>query len=164
MERPYRFLVNPVREMQQLKFLFERIFNQIEANIAKREAQGIDQTQSRVLLSQLLKGNESYATPENLQLYRELVVEANTQLGYFTMPEEIFGKYKEIVKMTTYDSLKDQLGEDPRKHYKRQQVLLENESNRNIYTQLPDGRVPSFQEFKAIKDKITRTNEGLGSK
>jgi hypothetical protein len=116
-----------------------------------------------VLLSQLFKGDESYETPENLQLYRELVVEANTQLGYFTMPDEIFGKYKEIVKMTTYDSLKEQLGEDPRKHYKRQQVLLENESNRNIYTQLPDGRVPSFEEFKAIKDKITRTNEGLGS-
>ena len=68
-------------------------------------------------MNQLLKmGNE---TPENLMLYRELVVEANTQLGYFTMPEELFGKYREIIKMTTYDALKEIEGEDPRKAYKR---------------------------------------------
>lgn len=61
-----------------------------------------------------------------MQLYRELVVEANTQLGYLTMPEELFGKYKDIVKITTYDGLKKVLGEDPRKYYKRQQVLEDN--------------------------------------
>lgn len=65
-------------------------------------------------------------TPENLQLYRELVVEANTQLGYFTMPEKMFGKFKEIIKMTAYDNLKETIGEDPRLAYKREQVLIEN--------------------------------------
>jgi hypothetical protein len=35
------------------------------------------------------------------------------------MPEELFGKYKEIIKITTYEAMKDLLGEDPRKVYKR---------------------------------------------
>jgi hypothetical protein len=35
------------------------------------------------------------------------------------MPEELFGKYKEIVKITSYESMKKLLGEDPRKYYKR---------------------------------------------
>ena len=35
------------------------------------------------------------------------------------MPEELFSKYKDIIKITTYEGLKDALGEDPRKAYKR---------------------------------------------
>lgn len=35
------------------------------------------------------------------------------------MPEELFGKYKEIVKITSYEAMKKLLGEDPRKVYKR---------------------------------------------
>jgi hypothetical protein len=70
--------------------------------------------------------NDGEETPENLQLYRELIVEANTQLGYLTMPEELFSKYTEIIKITTYEGLKKVLGEDPRKAYKREQILQEN--------------------------------------
>ncbi len=51
MERPYRFLANPNREGQQLFFIFQKIFEQVERNILKREQQGIDQTQTRVLLN-----------------------------------------------------------------------------------------------------------------
>lgn len=90
------------------------------------------------------------------------MVEANTQLGYFTMPEEIFSKYKELVKITSYDSMKEALGEDPRRAYKRQMIQHENQKGRGVYTQLQDGSVPSFEQFKAIKDQITRSNQGIG--
>lgn len=47
-----------------------------------------------------MKGEE--APPEAMHLYRELMIEANTQLQLFALPEEIFGKYKEIIKSTAY--------------------------------------------------------------
>jgi hypothetical protein len=43
------------------------------------------------------------------------------------MPEGLFGKYKDLVKITSYDSLKKALGEDPRKVYKREMILRENQ-------------------------------------
>jgi hypothetical protein len=82
-------------------------------------------------LNQLFQGEE---TPENLQLYRELIVEANTQLGFFSMPDELFGKYKEIIKMTSYESMKEAIGEDPRKAYKRMFIEQQNKQFRHVYT------------------------------
>lgn len=38
------------------------------------------------------------------------------------MPEQLFGKYKELIKITAYQGMKDYLGEDPRKHYKREMI------------------------------------------
>jgi hypothetical protein len=35
------------------------------------------------------------------------------------MPEDLFSKYKDIIKITTYEGMKEVLGEDPRKAYKR---------------------------------------------
>lgn len=107
------------------------------------------------MLNQLLI--EGTATPHNLQLYRELMVEANTQLGLFTLPESMFAKYKEIIKITSYETMKQALGEDPRKFYKREHVLNENIKERGKLIQLSDGSVPSFEEFKVIKDKITKS-------
>ena len=51
MERPYRFIANPERETQQLFYIFHKILAQVEKNIAKREEQGIDQEQTKVLLN-----------------------------------------------------------------------------------------------------------------
>ncbi len=128
MERAYRFVANPVREAQQLMYIFNTLLEQVERNIQRREKEGIDQTQTRVLLKQLLQ--EGGETPENLQLYRELVIEANTQLGLITMPEEFFSKYKEIIKITSYDELKKVIGEDPRRAHKRYLVQKDNEHRR----------------------------------
>ena len=74
------------------------------------------------------------------------------------MPEDLFGKYKEIVKMTSYDQMKHALSEDPRRAYKRLKIQTDNEQGRQIFTQLQDGSVPSFEDYKSIKDKITRNN------
>ena len=63
-------------------------------------------------LNQLL--NDNVETPENMVLWRELVIEANTQLGLFTLPEEFFGKYKNLIKITAYENAKKIMGEDPR--------------------------------------------------
>ena len=77
------------------------------------------------------------------------------------MPEELFSKYKDIVKITTYEGMKDVLGEDPRKAYKRMFIQETNKKQRLIYTQLPDGQVLSFEQFKQIKDNIVRSNSGV---
>jgi hypothetical protein len=38
------------------------------------------------------------------------------------MPEDLFGKYKEIVKMTAYEDMKNSMKEDPRRAYKRLKI------------------------------------------
>jgi hypothetical protein len=52
------------------------------------------------------------------------------------MPEELFSKYKDIVKITTYEGMKEVIGEDPRKAYKRMFIQETNKKQRQIYTQL----------------------------
>ncbi len=58
--------------------------------------------------------------------------------------------------------MKNSLGEDPRRVYKREMISQENQQYRGVYTQLSDGSVPSFEDFKTIKDKIILTNKGIG--
>ena len=79
------------------------------------------------------------------------------------MPEDLFAKYKEIIKITQYEDMKGAMQEDPRRAYKRLKIQTDNEQGRQVFTQLQDGSVPSFEDFKAIKDKITRNNKGIGS-
>ena len=33
---------------------------------------------------------------------------------------------------------------------------------RPVYTQLEDGQVPSFEQFKSIKEKIIKSNNNIG--
>jgi hypothetical protein len=40
-------------------------------------------------------------------------------MGLFSFPEEIFGKYKDLMQITEYERLRKTLGTDPRKEYKR---------------------------------------------
>jgi hypothetical protein len=47
------------------------------------------------------------------------MVEANAQLGFVKLPEKLFGKYKNLVKLTHYEEMKKILGEDPILNYKK---------------------------------------------
>ncbi|CDW83616.1 UNKNOWN [Stylonychia lemnae] len=158
-ERGYSFIISPEREYKNLLMMFQVMLDKMEQNIMKRQNDGINQEGTIFAINQLLKGQE---TADNIRLFRELMVEANTQLGFFQLPETLFGKYKEIIKVTAYHQMKDNLGEDPRKLYKRLEIQRQNEEGRQVYTQLEDGSVPSFEQFKAIKNKITRINQGIG--
>ena len=46
-------------------------------------------------------------------------------------------------------------GKDPRVELKRMRIETQNKIDRKIYTQLSDGSVPSFEQFAAIKNKLT---------
>eukprot|EP00347_Sterkiella_histriomuscorum_P017245 403350129 len=159
-ERKYTFAVNQLRQCQTLNVMMKSLLRQIEININNRIKQGIDQTSVRVGLSQLFQQEQE--TPENLQLWRELFIEANTQLGYFTLPNDVLEKYKDIVRVTFRNMQKEQLGEDPERHMKRKSVLLESQRELGVATQLEDGSVPSFTQFKAIRDQIVKSNQGKG--
>ena len=50
--------------------------------------------------------------------------------------------------------MKDDLGEDPILNYKKKLISQQNQQSRGIMLQLKDGTVPSFEEFKTIKDNI----------
>jgi hypothetical protein len=43
-------------------------------------------------------------------------------------------------------------------NFKKQLIRDENQKKRGVYLQLQDGSVPSFEQFKAIKDQIVKDN------
>lgn len=70
------------------------------------------------------------------KLYKELLVEANAQLGLMQLPEDIFGRYKQLIRITQYEEMKrvDFDGKDPRVELKREKIALENKNERQVYT------------------------------
>ena len=72
------------------------------------------------------------------------------------MPESAYGQYKELIKATQYKMFKEDLlgGEEPRLAKKREQIQQLTMKETGVYAQLSDGSVPSFEKFKAVKDKI----------
>ena len=84
--------------------------------MADRERDGIDQRESLAIFNKVLgvDDEDPRLLPENNQgdrfqqkkliqprevkLYRELMMEANAQLGFFAVPEKYFGSYKHVVK------------------------------------------------------------------
>jgi hypothetical protein len=70
----------------------------------------MDTSLTRLELKKLFSG---VRTKENLNLYNELLVEANTQLGLLKLPESFGKNFTEIIKSVSYKNLKDLIGEDP---------------------------------------------------
>jgi hypothetical protein len=87
------------------------------------------------------------------------MVEANAQLGVLKLPEALFGQYENLIKLTHYNEFKKVLGEEPILHYKKHLISAQNQKSRGVHLQLADGSTPSFEQFKAIKEKIVRNNE-----
>lgn len=178
-KREYRFVTHPKREGEQTVFMLGQLVQRVFANIEAREAKGIDQQAARHVMEKMLKINQKdprleafnntgqgmsqaplpAIEPREVRQYRKLMVEANAQLGFLKLPKAIFGEYENLIKMTHYDRFKELLGEDPMLHEKKQRIRIQNQEARGIYTQLQDGSVPSFEQFKAIKDQILKDNE-----
>ena len=101
-------------------------------------------------------GGENHVSVKAINLFTELMVEANAQLQLITLPESTYGKYKELIKLTQYETIKQHWfgGEDPRLEFKREKIMAETMNETKVYKQLSDGSVPSFEKFKSVKDKI----------
>ena len=94
------------------------------------------------------------------ELQRELIMEANAQLGLLKFPESSYGEYKELIKATIYKMFKEDVygGQEPRLAQKIEKIQQVTMQETGVYTQLSDGSVPSFEKFKAIKQKIQNSN------
>jgi hypothetical protein len=55
------------------------------------------------------------------KLYKELLMEANAQLGLVQLPENLFGRYKSLIKQVQYAEMQkiDFAGKDPRVELKK---------------------------------------------
>ena len=91
------------------------------------------------------------------------MVEANAQLQLITLPESTYGKYKELIRLTQYETMKQHWfgGEDPRLEFKREKIMAETMNETKVYKQLSDGSVPSYEKFKSVKKKIQESNKGI---
>lgn len=95
------------------------LLNQMVKNIKGREAQGKDQQATWDAIQSLIndseEGKEANLASSSIAMYRELLVEANSQLQLFRLPEEQFGKYEALIRQTQYKEMKKNLyaGEDP---------------------------------------------------
>ena len=156
----YRFVNNPQREKLIAEKGSQMLLTQIMLNIKEREAQGISQEETKLLLKKLAteSDQEDNVTLKKAErLYKELLIEANAQLGLVQLPEDIFGKYRELIRVTQFEAMRkiDFDGKDPRVELKRMRIQAKNKVERQIYTQLSDGSVPSFNQFQAIKKELT---------
>lgn len=93
------------------------LLTQISLNIIKKEKEGLirlilgkDLSITKIELRKFFSG---IRTKENLRLYNELLVEANTQLGLIKFPESFAKDFTETIKSVSYSELKDLIGEDP---------------------------------------------------
>lgn len=97
----YRFVANPERERLMAKNTAKMLIHKMCANIAERESNGVNQSETKILLLALANSNEN---SDNItlkraeKLYKELLIEANAQLGLLQLPEALFGKYKSLIK------------------------------------------------------------------
>lgn len=98
------------KKLNELKYIFKLLLSQISLNIIKKEKEGKDMGIIKHELKKLFSGNRS---KENLKLYSELLVEANTQLGLIKFPESYKENFSEIIKTVSYNELKNFIGEDP---------------------------------------------------
>lgn len=76
----------------------------------KKEKEGNEMGTVKLELKKLFEG---YRTKENIRLYNELLVEANTQLGLLKFPESFRENFSEIIKTVSYNELKEFICEDP---------------------------------------------------
>ena len=72
-------------------------------------------------------GEEVKMRPEEIKLYRQLMVEANSQLGLVKLPREAFGEFENLIKLTQYNQFKEMLGEDPILNHKKQLISAQNQ-------------------------------------
>lgn len=63
-------------------------------------------------------------------------MEANAQLGLVTLPESIFGHYRELIRITQYEAMKkiDFDGKDPRVALKMEKISSDTQNRRQVYT------------------------------
>ena len=116
-KKEYRFVTHPKREQEQTIFMLNEIINKVYLNIEERHNKGIDQTKTKAIMDNILQiskqdprllaennlgnggGKDMYdnqhktVDPRDLRLYEKLMVEANAQLGYFKLPEDMFGHH-----------------------------------------------------------------------
>lgn len=91
--KTYEYVIDPKTRMMKATFAHSMIMQQIYKNIWKREQEGIDQTDIRMELQKFFNDDP---TVGGYEVFKELFVEANTQLGFFKLPEE-FMKYKDLI-------------------------------------------------------------------
>lgn len=170
-QRQYRFVTNPKKELMMHDQALNQLILQIMHNIDDRERRGVDQSQTKNFLTKLAIGYQKEDQKGNFvpagafKILRELFVEANSQLKLFRLPEDVYGKYESLIRITMYDQMKKTNfgGEDPRLAIKKERALAETQAETGVYLQMQDGQVPSFQKFKAIKDKIQKGNKLEGA-
>ena len=82
--RNYRFITNPIREQMFTINNSMLLLNQMVKNIKGREAQGKDQQATWDAIQSLIndseEGKEANLASSSIEMYRQLLVEANSQL------------------------------------------------------------------------------------
>ena len=85
--------------------------------------------ETKILLRSLIPNGkkEQNVTAKALLLYKQLMIEANAQLGLFVLPEETFAKYESLMRVTLYEQMRKDYfgGEDPRKAIRRSEIQTE---------------------------------------
>lgn len=91
--KEYEYVIDRREGLLKLAYSYSLIMKQIYQNIYEREQDGISQDDVKMKLHQFFQGTPTHG---GLKLFKELVAEANTQLGLLKL-SEIYSDQKEIV-------------------------------------------------------------------
>jgi hypothetical protein len=137
----FYFVTDKYTKTKELKYIEGLLFNQIVLNIRNRELKGINQNSIKVILHKYLSG---VRTKETIDVYNELLVEANTQLQLLRL-DESYRQYEYKVREVLKEELTVMYGENPETVYKNSIIKMYNQVKGIDPFILKDGSEPELR-------------------
>jgi hypothetical protein len=150
----FYFVTDKYTKSKELKYIERLLFNQIVLNIQNRERKGISQNNIKVILHKYLSG---FRTKETIDVYNELLVEANTQLQLLRL-DESYRQYEYKVRDVLKEELTVMYGENPETVYKDSIIKMYNQAKGMDPYILKDGSEPEIMD-KSIEQQKRALNE-----
>lgn len=141
------FLVDKFRNLEEMKYINNLLMAQIGINIRLKEKNGENMNIVKLHLRKYFSGIK---TKQNEELFNQLLVEANTNLGLLKLPKS-FRRFENLVSQIIYKKMEDILGEDPQKAYQNAMVKIYNQLRGIDPFIVKDGSEPEMKENLIIK-------------
>ena len=148
----YYFVTDKYNRDREIEIAEKILLSQICINIREKQLKGINMNVTKNVLRKYTMGLK---TKETIELYNELLVEANAQLGLLRL-DNSFRKYEDKIKDVIKDNFKNIYGEDIEKMYKNTIIKMYNQVKGIDPYIIKDGSEPEIRQsdFQSKQKKL----------
>jgi hypothetical protein len=150
----FYFVTDKYTKIKELNFIESLLRNQIILNIRRRELLGINQNEIKLIIRKYKAG---IRTKETIDVYNELLVEANTQLQLLRL-DESFRPYEYKVREVLKEGIAKMYGENPDSLYKDSVIKMYNQAKGIDPLIIKDGSEPELNH-NDIDYKMQKLND-----